>query len=294
MNEFKSPTLLDKPWVDDILNDSYAPSLEYNFSTIFMWKEVYNTKIKKFKDCFLVCFGDKMDKFLFPIGKSSVLDAFDWIIKNSSDELSFLSVTREQREIIKKNYGNDFEFMINRNASDYIYKTENLAYLKGKKLSSKRNHINRFLQNNPDWKYIDMTPDNLHLARDIQKIWEEKNCEYFSKGLEDEKKALITAFDNFKELGLSGGILIAKDGPVAFSIGEKLNQNTFIVHFEKAFYDVQGAYPMINKQFVLNNCMDYEFVNREEDAGDEGLRKAKLSYNPHIILEKFDIRKIKK
>ena len=109
----------------------------------------------------------------------------------------------------------------------------------------------------------------------------------------DEGKAVKKAIKYYKELGLSGGVIRANGKIVAFSMGDRLNDDTFLVHIEKAFYDIQGAYPMINKQFVIANCDEFQYVNREEDAGDEGLRKAKLSYRPHIILRKFYAKDIK-
>jgi hypothetical protein len=92
---------------------------------------------------------------------------------------------------------------------------------------------------------------------------------------------------NFKELKLVGGLLRIDGEVVAFTIGEPLNSTTFVVHVEKAYSEIQGAYPMINQQFVIHECEDYEYVNREEDLGEEGLRKAKMSYYPEIILDKY-------
>jgi len=98
---------------------------------------------------------------------------------------------------------------------------------------------------------------------------------------------LEVAFSNFTKLGLTGGVLYKENKIVAFTIGEALNEDTFVVHFEKAFPDLQGAYPMINQQFVLHEAQDFQYVNREEDTGDLGLRKAKLSYYPDLLLKKY-------
>ena len=98
-----------------------------------------------------------------------------------------------------------------------------------------------------------------------------------------DKEALMY----FEELGLTGGVLRLSGQVIAFTLGEPLSDDTFVVHFEKAFPEIQGAYPMINQQFVLAECQDYQYVNREEDTGDEGLRKAKLSYKPVILLDKY-------
>ena len=94
----------------------------------------------------------------------------------------------------------------------------------------------------------------------------------------------------YKELGLKGGVLKIGERIVAFTVGEPLSPDTFVVHIEKAFPDVEGAYPMINQQFVQHECMDYTYVNREEDTGAEGLRKAKLSYRPAFLEEKGVVR----
>ena len=106
-------------------------------------------------------------------------------------------------------------------------------------------------------------------------------------GLQEESCAVKQAFRYFFDLGLDGGLLRAQDEVVAFSMGDRLNEQTYLVHIEKAFADINGAYPMLNKHFVLAHTQGYQYVDREDDAGDEGLRKAKLSYRPAIIAEKY-------
>ena len=99
-------------------------------------------------------------------------------------------------------------------------------------------------------------------------------------------------FALYKELGLKGGVLKADGKIVAFTVGEPVSDDTFVVHIEKAFADIDGAYPMINQQFVQHECMEYEYVNREEDTGAEGLRKAKLSYRPAFLEEKGIVKEM--
>ena len=98
------------------------------------------------------------------------------------------------------------------------------------------------------------------------------------------------SLEYYNELVLSGGLIRAGGRFVAFALGDKLNETTFLVHIEKAFAEITGAYQIINREFVLHNCMDYEFVNREDDTGDENLRKAKLSYRPWEIVKKFSAK----
>ena len=122
--------------------------------------------------------------------------------------------------------------------------------------------------------------------------WYELNVDKDPEGIEAEREVLNLSFENFEKFGFTGGLLRVDGEVVAFTFGEKLNENTFVTHFEKAFADIRGAYPMINNQFALNTIYTFEFVNREDDIGSEGLRKAKLSYYPEILLEKFTAVKI--
>lgn len=175
-----------------------------------------------------------------------------------------------------------------RNDYDYIYAREKLATLAGKKLHGKRNHIARF-KDSGDWSYEPMTAENIEECRTMTYTWIHMREEKWNEEMNQEISVLHEAFDHMQELGLVGGVLRRDGQIVAFSIGERLNSETFVVHFEKAYPDLQGAYPMINQQFVLHECEGYAYVNREEDTGDPGLRKAKLSYYPDILLPKYEL-----
>lgn len=294
MDSFKTPEISDKVWVDEILKGYNAPSLEYSFSTIFLWADVLNTKIKKHKSCLITRYGKNV--YIFPAGNNDddKISAINWILENSAEPVILGGVGEKEKDFLEKHFEGRFSFSENRNMGDYIYTVEQLSELKGKKLSSKRNHINRFLENNPDWVYEKITKENIHEVSKMHDEWEEMADVKSKKGLLEEGKVVKKALKYFDELGFSGGLLRAKGKVIAFSLGDELNSDTFLVHIEKAFYDIQGAYPMINKQFVINNCMDYKFINREEDTGDEGLRKAKLSYNPYEILKKYTTKEIRK
>ena len=175
-----------------------------------------------------------------------------------------------------------------RNDYDYIYTREKLATLAGKKLHGKRNHIARF-KDSGDWSYEPMTAENVEECRTMTYTWIHMREEKWNEEMNQEISVLHEAFDHMQELGLVGGVLRRDGQIVAFSIGERLNSETFVVHFEKAYPDLRGAYPMINQQFVLHECEGYAYVNREEDTGDPGLRKAKLSYYPDILLPKYEL-----
>ncbi len=293
MNTFKTPEIQDKLWVDEILKSFYAPSLEYSFSTLFLWADAIDTKISRHKSCLVARYGENF--YLFPAGNNDEdkISAIEWILENSCDAVTFGGIGKKEKEFMEKYFPNKFSFAENRNISDYVYTVEQLSTLKGKKLSSKRNHINRFLENNPDWSYEKITSSNIDEVIKMHDEWQIVADADNNKGLIAEGKVVKKALKYYEELGLSGGLLRSKGKVIAFSMGDELNSDTFLVHIEKAFYDIQGAYPMINKQFVLANCMDYKYVNREDDAGDEGLRKAKLSYCPYKIIKKYKAKEIK-
>lgn len=292
MIEFEDIRIEDKQRVDEILSGYDCPSLEYNFTTLFIWQKIYNTQIAC-RDGYLFSVSGKGEEksFLFPAGAGDAEKAvymLDDHCKEKGIPMNFHSLSVARRDILIRMYPGRFEFTRARDSGDYVYTAESLRTLKGKKLSSKRNHINDFIRNYPDWSYEKMNDDNIKEAQDMHMTWcEGVGCDE-EPGLMEESCAVRRAFKYFNELGLSGGILRAEKEVTAFSMGDRLNKNTFIVHIEKAFADIRGAYPMINKQFVLNNCDGYEFVNREEDMGDEGLRKAKLSYRPYEIIEKYN------
>jgi hypothetical protein len=171
-------------------------------------------------------------------------------------------------------------------AWDYVYEREKLETLKGKKLHAKRNHINKFLSLYPEFEYrkldSSMTQDCIALYDQWQEEKEEENAEY-----NEERASVLLALKHMKELELSGGAIFIDEKLVAFTLGERLQPHMQLVHIEKADALYEGIYPMINQQYVKNECMDVELINREEDMGLEGMRKAKRAYYPIKMIEKY-------
>ena len=197
-------------------------------------------------------------------------------------------ITREHFEQIEQWFPGQFTCEYNRDEADYVYETEKLATLSGKKLHSKRNHINKFKQvYEGRWEYEKLTEDQVEDCFQMAMRWRNENeCEE-----DDEKNQEMCVTMNslrlLKELHLIGGVLKIDGEIVAFTIGEAVNDDTFVVHIEKAFAEVDGAYTMINQQFVEHELLGkYQYVNREDDVGMEGLRKAKMSYHPVFMIEK--------
>ena len=178
-----------------------------------------------------------------------------------------------------------------RDSADYVYETEKLSRLSGKKYHSKKNHVNKFKATYPDWSYEPITKDNVEECFQMALRWRELNgCEE-----DEEKHAEICVALNFlrlfEELEMRGGALRVNGEVAAFTIGEQVGTDTLVVHIEKAFADVQGAYAMINQQFAEHEGTGFPYLNREEDMGEEGLRQAKMSYKPVFLIEKGVVRR---
>ena len=287
---FEEVTLKDREWIDPLLTMSGRKSLDYNFTTAFVWRNIYNYHIAHMDDYFLLRADPQNPVYQFPAGQGPVepvILALQADAARAGVTLKLNAVLPEHKEKLEEAFPGKFSFDLDRDGADYVYETRSLATLSGKKLSAKRNHINRFLENNPNWQYEPLSQDNINDVRQMNTVWMmQAGCDP-DMALTDEYCAVESALRYYDELGLSGGLLRVEGKVIAFSIGDPLNDDTFLVHFEKAFSDIQGAYPMINQQFIQHTCLDYAFVDREEDAGVTGLRQAKLSYRPAMLVEKY-------
>lgn len=293
MLEFRKAELSDRAEIMKLLSYSPCASMEYNFTLMFMWQNQYEMEFAIEDEILFLRTGRNKKAYLFPCGKGYVKKAIDKLFLLCTDGLAFYSLNSSQKEFLEREYPDRFEFRENRDAGDYIYLTDSLISLKGKKLSSKRNHINRFEAENPDWTYEAITEQNIEEVRKMHDKWCQMQDISERKGLTEETEAVKIALKNYKVLELSGGLIRTKGEVVAFSVGDRLNDDTFLVHIEKAFGYINGAYTIINREFVKNNCVGYKFVNREDDAADEGLRRAKLSYQPYEIIRKFNAKEIR-
>ncbi len=288
--DFREVTLKDKEWVEPLLRLDKRGSLEYSFTTTFVWRHVYAFHIARLDDYFLLRADPKDPSYLFPAGQGAlepVIRELEKDARKAGKPLVFNTVLPDAKEKLEALFPGKFAFELWRDGADYVYETNALSTLEGKKLAAKRNHIRRFLDNHPNWQYEPLSRDNLDDARRMNTVWCMQNGCSPDTGISDEYCAVESAIRHFDELELSGGLIRSEDRVVAFTIGDPLNEDTFLVHFEKAYAEIQGAYPMINQQFVQHRCKPYPYVNREEDAGVEGLRRAKLSYNPVLLVEKY-------
>ncbi|MCI8493635.1 MULTISPECIES: phosphatidylglycerol lysyltransferase domain-containing protein [Anaerotruncus] len=291
--DFKPIELSDKAWIDPLLRMGNFRGSEYAFSNNFIYRKLYHIEVSRMNDFYLVRSGrdGRPRSYLFPSGSGDVKPVIEALSADAAlrgEPLVMSGVTKEGAATLETLFPGRFTFEETREHFDYIYESEKLITLSGKKLHSKRNFINRFqAEHEGAWSFETITPENIDECWNMNTRWCELNGCGEDPSLMEELCAVRNCFENFSALGLHGGLLRVDGRVVAYTMGLPLNSDTFIVHIEKAFSDVAGAYPMINREFTAHNCAGFKYVNREDDVGDEGLRRAKLSYKPAILLEKF-------
>lgn len=288
MIDFQEPTLADKPKADAVFHAGAYRGNDYCFGNIFIWRRRFKPAVAFAGGSLLVRFllGGR-PAYLYPAGGDipTAVRALSADAAECGSRLRLAAVSKDMAHELEKIFPGAFEWTSNRSEADYIYRTSDLSDLAGRKYHSKRTHITHFKEMG-DWSYEAISPQNLPECRAMNEEWFRQNEEAGDKSLKFEYAAIQETFDHYEELGFSGGMLRMGERVVAYTIGEPLCHDTFVVHFEKAFGNVDGAYPVINNEFVTHSCQKFEYVNREEDLGDEGLRRAKLSYQPVLLQDR--------
>ncbi len=286
MLDFRRPELTDAQTVRRIVAESGRMGCEYAFGNIFAWSVPYRVTITIY-DGFFLSYSENGSSYCFPVGSGDFKGVIEALRKDAAEKgfpLSLYGVTREDAEILRELYGDAVLIEPARDSFDYIYWTADLSGLPGKKYHAKRNHIAAFEKDNI-WSFEKIDDRNIDECVRMSVLWEENNINKNPDDLALEQSALAVAFKNYEALGFKGALLKNKSGTLAFTFGEEMNRRLFCTHFEKAFSDVRGAYPMVNREFA-RMLRQYKYINREDDTGDDGLRQAKLSYHPAILLEK--------
>lgn len=290
MLEFRAPEMSDKAWVQQIMEHSGDMACEYCFGNLYMWSAVYNNTIANYNGLFLARDGNENSMYIYPCGEGDKKSAIEELIRHAhatdGGPFKMYSLTPSKVRELDAMMPGKFQFYPMRDYFDYIYLTDDLIHLAGRKYHSKRNHI-AYFKKTFAWSFEPIGEENIEACFAMNQKWEELNRQKNPEDIGDELVAIKRAFDKYFELDLTGGLLRANGEVVAYTIGERLNKKTFCTHIEKAFSDVRGAYPAINREFAANLLSGYQYINREEDTGSEGLRKAKQSYYPAILLPKY-------
>lgn len=287
---FKDIKVEDAEWARPVLRAHGTSSCEYTFVNIYMWKRVYNTTIARFENYVVARSEMKRLHYLFPAGEGELKPVVDAILQDAKQvgkEPVLFSLTEGNKNELEALYPGVFHFDLPRADSDYVYRTEDLALLPGKKYQKKRNHCSRFERDHPDWEFHVITDDDKEAVCAFNDEWCRLYDNRGDEGILEERNAIKLACHHYDDLHIKGGFITTNGRIVAFSFGSPLNNRVFVTHVEKALYDVTGAYAIINREMARRFGNGYEFINRENDVGEEGLREAKLSYHPAWLEPKY-------
>lgn len=295
MLPFRQITIEDKQDIEEKFSQQPARTTERCFADLFIWRERYRSQFA-IEDGFLFVRSraaeDKRWYYLFPVGQGDLPAALSRIRQDAAGQPYCLyGCTPAQREQLDPETAGRYLFLEDRDNFDYLYRRQDLAELKGKKLHAKRNFVNRFLEEyEGEWRYEPLDPQRHgDQVLELHRLWRQHHLAGGAIGAEEpdyEGQAIRQALEYFRPLEMRGGGLWIRDTLAAFTMG-CLAGDTLTVQLEKALPQFQGAYPMMNQQFIAHGGQDFELVNREEDMGIEGLRKAKLSYHPVELSVKY-------
>ena len=291
---FKALTKEDKPVFDVFFQSRYYENSHFNFTNLYMWRKPYQI-MWAVEDGVLYTKAEWDGKVfaMQPYGPVEKMNEAVARLLAYFEEIGrpfFMSgLEKSMADVLQGYEGAEFEVSANRDDADYVYASEDLIRLAGRKYHSKKNHLNSFHKNYAEAEYRPITPEIVTQCKLNINGWYKQRAQDLPDDpfIALEREAIIEVLNNFEDFGLKGGAIFVGGRVVAFTFGEQLNTDTAVIHVEKADPDVRGAYPAINQAFVEHEWSEMTYINREEDMGIEGLRKAKESYKPVKMIEKF-------
>ncbi len=292
MIDFHRLRFPEKEAYEQILFSAPPRGCEYSFANLYLWGRQEVAFLHGCVAFFSHFYGRSV--YPYPIGdgdKRQVLEDILLHAKRRGIPCRLSGLTEEDREELESWFPGQFYLRSTRKGFDYVYAIDDLADLKGRKFQKKRNHTNRFRTEHPDYQVVPLTACSIPMAQHMVNDWYVKRMREDPEG--DyllENIALARAFQNYEALAMEGILLMDGGEVLAVTMGSRMGSDTFDIHFEKAREDVDGAYPVVNQEFARYLRLKYpeiRFLDREDDMGLEGLRKAKLSYNPDHMRKKY-------
>ena len=278
--EFHSLTLSDREAMQAVTLNSGRRNCNYTFANLIGWQFLYKTEVCVLKDAVVLRFSYEGERaYMVCTSGNLTRELVSELLSDSGGKLTIYGLEDSQASALSA-----FKVQVEplRDQYDYIYRRADLALLQGGHLQAKRNHVNRFRADNPGFEYRPLTAELFDECRRLTGIWQgEKEA---SDTIDAERLVMETIFSNWDSLGMIGGSIFVNGRMVAFCYGAAVTHDTFDICVEKADRNIEGAFAIINQQFAAHLPEQYIYVNREEDMGIPGLRKAKLSYHPEIML----------
>ncbi len=291
MIPFHKLKLSDKEKYDALLLGEAARGCEYSFSNQVLWGRQQAAFVHGCVALFSHFNGRSV--YPYPIGQGDKRAVIADVLQDAKERgipCRITGMLPKDREALEAWFPGRFHCRSDRDGFDYVYTIDDLADLRGRKFQKKRNHFHRFAADHPNYEVQVLNRENLPAAEKLVEDWYSRRIQEDPQG--DyllERVAMGKAFANYQELHMEGLLLLDGGEAIAMTMGSRMAQDTFDIHFEKAKESIDGAYAAINCEFaryLRQKHPDVAFLNREDDMGIEGLRKAKLSYNPHHMVEK--------
>jgi hypothetical protein len=289
--DFREIELSDRATLEDYFRRNPPLISEMTFTNLFAWRKVCGYLISRFRDGLLILRrNDRHLSFLPPLVSSNLPEAVD---------ACFKYLRAEGQEPLLERVGEDFlagdpvlleryEVREDRDNFDYLHEVRQLIELRGRLFHDKRNNLNQF-RKKYEYRFLPLTPDRIPDCLNLVHQWcREKDCDE-DQSLFHEKSAVLEMLENFTALGARGGLIEVDGNLAALTLGEPLNRDTFVIHVEKGMGNIEGIYQAVNREFLLRLEDQFLFVNREQDLGIEGLRRAKESYNPVRMIKKYTL-----
>lgn len=297
MIELQEITLEKKEEIDRYLHRKCNQSSEFTFTNLFMWRKSYDIRYAICHDmlCLMPQHKGGPRSATFPIGfldengverdiKPVIQDLLAYFEDRGLQPLIRL-YNEEAVQCLVQNFPGKFIITEDVNSFDYVYAVSDLTNLSGKRFHKKKNHVNRF-DKLYDWSYHPLSATDVTECLDLFRQWQENKTQG-ETAISEEEEAVRELFQNWDALDVQGGCIRVDGEMVAFSVGEPLCDETAVIHLEHANTAYDGAFAMMNQQFLIHQWQDFTWVNREEDMGIPGMRRAKESYRPAFMVKKY-------
>lgn len=282
--EFKPVGLEDKFFVNDLTARFPPETCEINFANLFIWRHFERSKLTLINGnlCVLCQPSSEPAYFLPPVGDSAIRETVETCLTFAP------RLSRVPESFILK-HGSGFNCEPDRDNYDYVYRVDDLIHLKGRKYDGKRNRIRKF-EKGHTFDYLKLLPENLPDCLRLADRWLESKAADNPESISVWRSVIREACDNFGELRLAGGAIVLDGTIAAFSVGGRLAADTAVIHLEIVQPGCDGLSQLMNREFIRNEWSDSVYINREQDNGIPGLRRAKLSYHPDQLVKKYNLR----
>jgi len=289
--EMMSLGLEDREALSGLLSGLWPRQSEFTFTNLFIWRDAYQLRIARIEDAVAIFswMADPEDSFLLPpLGGDANAETVRRCFEYMSEAGHNPRLARATQEDLARLGISEEHFVVepDRDQWDYVYLVQDLVELSGSRYHRKRNHIEQFTREH-EFEYMPLTAELVPQCQELQDRWcDEKHCDLVAT-LRAEARAVKEVLEKFELLGVTGGCIEVEGAVEAFTLGELLNPDTVVIHIEKANAAFHGLYQVINQQFLERQWSNVRYVNREQDLGVSGLRRAKESYYPDHMVQKF-------